>query len=45
MSNIIIIHPETLEQEVALKALAKALNIKFDVSTDKPYALEFVAKI
>lgn len=44
MNNIIILHPENEEQEVALMALAKAFNIKFEIS-DKPYDPEFVAKI
>ncbi len=41
----ITIHPETPEQETALKALAKALKVKFEVSKEKPYDPEFVAKI
>ena len=43
--NVVIIHPETTEQEDALKALAKALNIKFEVATEKSYDLDFVSKI
>ncbi len=43
--NTFIIHPETLEQENALKAFFKALKIKFEVSKTKPYDPEFVAKI
>ncbi len=42
--NTFIIHPETIEQEHALKALVKAMKMKFDISKDKPYDLEFVAK-
>jgi hypothetical protein len=43
--NTFIIHPETIEQENALKAFVKALKIKFEVSTEKPYDTDFVAKI
>lgn len=43
--NTIIIHPETTEQENALKAFAKALKMKFEVSRGKPYDPEFEAKI
>jgi hypothetical protein len=43
--NTFIIHPETTEQENALKAFMKALKIKFEVSKEKPYDPEFVAKI
>lgn len=41
----ITIHPETPEQETALKALAKALKLKFEVSKEQPYDPDFVAKI
>lgn len=43
--NTIIIHPETSEQENALKAFAKALKMKFEVAREKPYDPDFVAKI
>ena len=43
--NIVIIHPKTTEQEDALKALAKALKIKFEVAKEKPYNPDFVSKI
>ena len=43
--NTFIIHPETTEQENALKAFVKALKIKFEVTKEKPYDPEFVAKI
>lgn len=43
--NTFIIHPETPEQENALKAFIKALKIKFEVSKEKPYDPDFVAKI
>lgn len=43
--NTFIIHPETTEQENALKAFIKALKIKFEVSKEKPYDPDFVAKI
>jgi len=45
MSSTIIIHTENKEQENALKAFAKALKMKFEVSEDKPYDPEFVEKI
>lgn len=40
-----IIHPETVEQENALKAFMQALKIKFEVSRERPYDPAFVAKI
>ena len=43
--NVVIIHPETTEQEDALKAFAKALKIKFEVAKEKPYNSDFVNKI
>lgn len=43
--NTVIIHPETIEQKNALKAFAKALKMKFEVTKEKPYKPEFVAKI
>lgn len=43
--NIFIIHPSTTEQVEALKAFAKALKIKFEVTTQKGYNPDFVAKI
>jgi len=43
--NTFIIHPETTEQENALKAFIKALKIKFEVSKEKPYDPDFVTKI
>jgi len=43
--NTFIIHPETTEQENALKAFVKALKIKFEVAKEKPYNPDFVAKI
>ncbi len=41
----ITLHPETPEQEKALKAMAKALKIKFEVDEEEPYDPEFVTKI
>lgn len=41
---IIIFQPNTSEEANALKAFAKALKLKFEVS-EKPYNPEFVAKI
>jgi hypothetical protein len=43
--NTYIIHPETEEQENALKAFFKSLKIKFEITKEKPYDPEFVAKI
>ncbi len=43
--NTFIIRPETVEQENALKAFVKAIKMKFEVSKEKPYDPEFVAKI
>ncbi|MFN3997101.1 DUF2683 family protein [Algoriphagus sp.] len=43
--NTFIIHPETIEQENALKAFVKALKMKFEVAKEKPYDPEFVVKI
>jgi hypothetical protein len=38
----VIMHPESKEQLSALKAIARALNVKFQAS---PYHTEFVVKI
>lgn len=43
--NTFIIHPETTEYKNALKAFVKALNIKFEISNEKSYHPDFVAKI
>ncbi len=43
--NTFIIHPETIEQENALKAFIKALKMKFEIAREKPYDPDFVAKI
>ncbi|WP_041627434.1 DUF2683 family protein [Owenweeksia hongkongensis] len=43
--NTFIIHPETKEQENALKAFIKALKMKFEISERKTYDSEFVAKV
>lgn len=43
--NTFIIHPETTEQENALKAFVKALKMKFEITKEKPYDPDFVAKI
>ena len=43
--NTFIIHPETKEQENALKAFIKALKMKFEISEGKIYDSEFVAKV
>lgn len=43
--NIFIIHPANKEQVNALKAFLKAMKIKFELTTEKAYNPEFVAKI
>ena len=43
--NIIIAQPANDEQANALKAFMKALKIKFEITSEKPYNPEFVAKI
>ncbi len=43
--TIFIAHPTTIDQVNALKAFVKALKIKFEVPTEKPYNAAFVAKI
>ena len=42
--NTYIFETHTIEEDNALKAFAKALKLKFEV-TEKPYNPEFVAKI
>jgi hypothetical protein len=39
------IHTDDKEHLNALKAMLKALKVKFEVSEDKPYNPEFVAKM
>lgn len=41
----ITVHPEDASQIEAIKAFMKALKIKFEISKEKPYNAEFVAKI
>ena len=41
----IIAYPSDMSQIVAIKAVMKALKIKFEVSKEKPYNPEFIAKI
>lgn len=41
----ITVHPEDASQIEAVKAIMKALKIKFEVSKEKPYNPDFVAKI
>lgn len=38
-------YPSDLSQIAAIKAVMKALKIKFEISKEKPYNPEFVAKI
>ncbi len=42
--DILIAHPQTIEEISALKAFMKALKIKFEIK-DKTYNQEFVEKI
>lgn len=42
--SIIILEPKTLDDLNVFKALAKSLNVKFEVK-EKPYNPEFVEKI
>ena len=46
-SDIIIAHPVSVDKYEALKAILKALKIKFEIPTKSksPYNPEFVAKI
>jgi len=43
--NIFIVHPANEEEVNALKAFVKALKIKFEVTSEKIYHPDFVAKI
>jgi len=43
--TIFIIHPETAEQEQAIKAFAKALKIKFESVKGETYKPDFIEKI
>lgn len=43
--DVLIVHPETNEQVIVVKAFLEALKIKFEFSKDDAYNPEFVAKI
>jgi phosphoribosylamine-glycine ligase len=43
--NLIIFHPSSREEIEALKAFAKALKIKFEITKEKGYNKEFIDKI
>jgi len=43
--STITAHPSTTEQAEALKAVMKALKIKFEVAREKEYDPSFVAKV
>jgi len=43
--EVIIVHPQTIEQLNAIKAFMKALKIKFEISKEETYNPEFVEKI
>lgn len=45
INNVVIAHPKDQEQTTALKAVLRALKIKFEVPKEKPYDNAFVAKI
>lgn len=44
-SDTIIVHPDSDDKFEALKAFMKAFKIKFEITKEKPYNPEFVAKI
>ena len=44
-SDIIIVHPDNEDKFEALKTFMKAFKIKFEITKEKPYDSEFVAKI
>lgn len=41
----ITVHPENASQIEAVKAIMKALKIKFEISKEKPYNPDFLEKI
>jgi hypothetical protein len=44
--SLVILHPNSKEDIDAIKAIAKALKIKFELTTkEKPYNQDFVNKI
>ena len=43
--SVFIVHPANEEQVNALKAFAKALKMKFEITTQQAYNPEFVEKI
>lgn len=43
--DIFITHPQTEQEASTLKAIMKALKIKFEISKERPYNPDFVAKI
>ena len=44
-SDILIVHPDSDDKFEALKAFMKAFKIKFEITNEKSYSPEFVAKI
>jgi len=44
VENVVVVHPKDDEQASTLKAVLKALKIKFEVA-EKPYNPDFVTKI
>lgn len=43
--DVLIVHPQTNEQILALKAFMEALKIKFEIAKAESYNPEFVEKI
>ena len=43
--NLVILHPSSREEIEALKAFAKALKIKFEITKEKGYNKDFIEKI
>ena len=43
--DIFIAHPQTEQEASTLKAIMKALKIKFKIAKERPYNSDFVAKV
>ena len=43
--DIFVVHPKTKEEAKVLKAFMQALKIKFEVSKEENYKLDFVEKV
>ncbi|PWH86012.1 DUF2683 family protein [Brumimicrobium oceani] len=44
-NSLFIFHPSSNDEAEALKAIAKAMKIKFEITKDIPYNPDFVKKI